>query len=100
MRIIERELCGDDGELRVAVKPFQTVRRKKFFWIPIANLAGATNAENARIEACDATNAALFRENSVPKTIDADADACDGTDTGDDCASLVHAATLFALAST
>ena len=100
LRIVKCELCRYDGELRVAVKPFQTVRRKKLFWIPSANFASATNAENVWIEACDTSNAAPFRQDSVPKIIDAHADACDGTDTGDDRASPVHAATSFGRAST
>src|SRR5207253_7210148 len=77
LRIVKRKLGGYDGELGVAVKPFQTLRRKKLFWVPIANLASATNTENARIEARDASNAAPFCQNSVPETIDPDADACD-----------------------
>src|SRR5439155_17449251 len=100
LRVIQRELCRYYCELRVAIKPFQTLRRKKTFWFPTANLAGATNAENAWIEARDAPNAALFRKDSVPKIIDADANACDGTDARDDRAPPVHAATLFTLAST
>src|SRR6202030_3569418 len=55
--IVERELCGSDCELRVAVDPFQSVRLKKLFWIPIRNLAGTTHAENGRVEASDAANA-------------------------------------------
>jgi hypothetical protein len=58
--IVEREFCGYDGKLRVAVEPFQSVRLKKLFWIPIANLAGATHAKNGRVEASDAANAAPF----------------------------------------
>src|SRR5437773_11612524 len=99
LRIIKRQLRRYDGELRVAVKSLQTLRRKKFFWIPIANLASATNTENTRIEACDAPNATPFRENSVLEMIDAGADACDRPDTGDDRASSAHAVTLSALAS-
>src|SRR5207249_430514 len=100
LRILERELCCHDGKLCVSVEALQTLRRKKFFRIPIANLASATNAENTRIEACDAPNATPFRENSVPEMIDAGADACDRPDTGDDRASSAHAVTLSALAYT
>jgi hypothetical protein len=99
MCVIQRELCRDDSELCVTVEPLQALRRKKLFCIPIADLTGATNAENARIEACDGPNAALFRENAIPEMIDADADARDWTDAGDDCASSIHATTLFDLAS-
>src|SRR6266480_1289958 len=99
-RIVQRKLCGHDSELGIAIKPFQSMRRKKLFRIPIANLAGTTHTENTRIESCDARNAALFRKDSVPKIIDAGADACDGADARDDRAPPVHAATLSALAST
>src|SRR5438309_1599314 len=71
-RVVQRELGGHDSELGIAIKPFQSVRRKKLFRIPIANLAGTTHTENTRIESCDARN---------------------------DRAPLVHAATLFTLAS-
>src|SRR6266404_2863314 len=109
-RVFECELCGYDCELRVAVEAFQSVRLKKLFRIPIANLAGTTHAENARVEASDAANAAPFGQDTVPKTIDAGADACDGADTSDDRASpslphsslwrrRAHAVTLFVLAS-
>src|SRR5207245_10192805 len=76
-RIVKCERCRYGGELRVAVKPFETVQRKKLFWSPSANFASATNAENVWIEACDTSNAAPFRQDSVPKIIDAHADACD-----------------------
>src|SRR5947207_15986994 len=99
MRVLQRELGRYDSELRVAIEPLQSVRRKKLFRIPIANLAGTTHTENTRIESCDARNAALFRKDSVPKIIDAGADACDGADARDDRAPPVHAATLSALAS-
>src|SRR5438093_12974791 len=100
LRIIKRQLRRYDGELRVAVKSFQTLRRKKFLWIPIANLASATNRENTLIEACDAPNATPFRENSVPEMIYADADACDRPDTDEYCASSAHEGPFGAFAST
>src|SRR2546429_4748192 len=100
VRVVQRELCRYDGELRVAVEALQTVRWKKLFRIPIANLAGTTHSEHTWIKTCDTVNAALFRQNPVPKRIDARADACNGPDTGDDRASSAHAVTLFALAST
>src|SRR3989442_3409719 len=50
-RVFECELCGYDCELRVAIEPFQSVRLKKLFWIPIRNLTGATHAENGWVEA-------------------------------------------------
>src|SRR5262249_7892594 len=99
MRVLQRQLGRYDSELRVAIEPFQTLRRKKLFRIPIANLASATHTENTRIEACNAGDTASFRQDSVPKIIDAGADACDGTDTSDDGASSLHAVTLSALAS-
>src|SRR6266480_2223491 len=99
-RIAERQLRRCDGKLRIAVEPFQTVRRKEFFRIPIVNLARATNLEGARIEACDALNTALLGENSVPKVFAPMSDASDWTDPGDDNASSAHAVTLFAFSST
>src|SRR4029077_2087663 len=100
MRVVQRELGRYNSELRVAIEPLQSVRRKKLFRIPIANLAGTTHTENTRIESCDARNAALFRKDSIPKIIDAGADACDGTDARDDRTSLFHAVTLVAAVST
>src|SRR2546425_3136246 len=82
-RIVECELCRCDGELRIAVEPFQTVRRKEFFRIPIVNLAGATNLEGARIEACDALDATLLGQNPVPKIFASMSDASDRPDPGD-----------------
>src|SRR5437588_10589190 len=100
MRVVQRKLCGHDSELGIAIKPFQSVRRKKLFRIPIANLAGTTHTENTRIEACNAGDTASFCRDSVPKILDAGADACDGTNTSDDGASLFHAVTSVAAAST
>src|SRR5438552_14822596 len=99
-RVFERELCRYDRELSVAVEPLQTVRREELFRIPIANLAGATHPEHAWIKTCDAVNAALFRQNAVPKRIDSGPDASNRANTGDDRSSSIHAVTLFALAST
>src|SRR5205807_9127730 len=79
-RVFERELCRYDRELSVAVEPLQTVRREELFRIPIANLAGARHAENARIETCDAVDATSFGQYPLTKTIRAGADAGDGTD--------------------
>src|SRR5207253_10592681 len=79
-RIVQRKLCGHDSELGIAIKPFQSMRRKKLFRIPIANLAGTTNTENTRIETCDASNTALLRKYSDPIIIYTGADACNGDD--------------------
>src|SRR4029077_17336729 len=98
--VLEREFRRYDGELRVGVEPFQTLLCEKLFRIPLGNFAGTTDTKNARVEACDTPNAAPFRQNSVPKIIDADADACDRTDTSDDRAPSAHAVTLFACLST
>src|SRR5207249_1520901 len=61
LRVLQRELGRYDSELRVAIEPLQSVRRKKLFRIPIANLAGTTHTENTRIEGCNAGNTASFR---------------------------------------
>src|SRR6266404_3144660 len=100
MRIIQRELCRDDGELRVAIKPFQTVRRKILFRIPIGKLTGATDVEHARIKTRDVSDAALFRQNSVPKILASMSYAGDWPNSGDNSASSVHTAIRFAPSST
>src|SRR5882762_4165112 len=76
------------------------MRRKKFFRVPIFDQSGDANAEPAHVEIVDRTNAGLFGANAVPKTFDAFPDASDRTETGDDNASLAHAITVFACAST
>src|SRR5438128_7666231 len=48
--VIERELSGGNGELRVAIQSLQTVRREKFFRCPIANFAGTVRIKNGGIE--------------------------------------------------
>src|SRR5439155_2870552 len=100
LRVIEGELRRCDGELRIAIEPFQTVRREKCLRIPIANLTCTPHAESAGIEACDAVDTALLGENSVPKILASMSDASDRTDSGDNDTSSAHALTLFALAST
>ena len=71
-----------------------------FFRVPIVNFAGATHMEYTRVETGDAVDATFFRQDSVPEILNAGADACDWTNTGNDRASSPHAVTLFALAST
>ena len=44
--------------------------------------------EHARIEAGDAVDATLFRQDSVPEILDTGPDACDRADTCNDCASF------------
>src|SRR5437667_1997055 len=59
-RIVKRQLSRCDRELRIAVEPLQTMRCKEFFRIPIVNLAGATHAKGARVEARDAADSAFL----------------------------------------
>jgi hypothetical protein len=110
-RILQRELRRDDGELRVAIKPFQPLRRKKLLRVPIANFTGTSHTKHAGIKARDAADPASFRHDSIPKPIETDADARNRTDTSNDRASpglprrslwrrRTHAVTLFAFAST
>src|SRR5581483_1278124 len=87
-RIIERHLRRRDGELRVTIEPLQTMRRKKFFRIPIRNLAAAMRVEDRRIETGDALDAASFRAQPAPEIFHAFADAGDRTDAGDDGATF------------
>jgi hypothetical protein len=98
--VVERQLRRRDGKLRVAVESLQTVRRKEFFWVPVANLAGAAHMKRARVEARDAANAALLSKNSVPKVFASSPDASNGPDPSDDRASSAHAVTLLAIVST
>src|SRR5437764_1205134 len=56
-RVLQRELCRHNCELSVTIEPFQALRRKVVFGIPIANLAGASHMEHSRIETCDAADA-------------------------------------------
>src|SRR6266480_930227 len=120
-RILQRELRRDDGELRVTIKPFQPLRRKKLLGIPIANFTGTSHPKHGGIKTRDAADPAAFRHDSIPKPIETDADAGNRTDTSDDRASpglprrlvrrsvgeggslwrrRAHAVTLFAFAST
>src|SRR5438093_5954881 len=110
-RILQRELRRDDSELRVTIKPFQPLRRKKLFGIPIANFTGTSHPKHAGIKTRDAADPGPFRHDSIPKPIETDADAGNRTDTSDDRASPglprrslwrtgVHTVTLFAFAST
>jgi hypothetical protein len=93
--VIECEFCRRNGELRVTVESFQSMRRKKLFRIPVIRLAGNPNAERADIETLDPTNAGFFGQDSTPKAVNAFADASDWAKTGDDNASSFHAVTLF-----
>ena len=94
--VIECEFCRGNGELRVAIEPLQTVRWKKFFRIPIANLAGAAYIEGASVETRNLSDASFLGENSVPKSINAFADAGDRTNSGNDDTPSTHAVTGLA----
>ncbi len=72
---------------------------KKFFRIPVADLAGDAHSEPAHIKTGDWPDAGFLGENAFPKTIDAFADASDWTEAGDDNACSIHAVTLFVRAS-
>jgi hypothetical protein len=100
VRVIERQLCRYDRELRVAIESFQPVRRKKHLWVPVTNLASRAHAEDAGIETCDAINTAFFRQNCVPKILAPVSDAGDWANASDNSASVAHAMTLFVFAST
>jgi hypothetical protein len=100
LSIIECQLCRYDCELRVAVESLQTVRRKKFLWIPITYFAGRANAEDAGIKTCNAADATFFRQNCIPKILASVSYAGNWPNSSDNSASLVHAVTLFVFAST
>ncbi len=99
-RVVEGHLGRRDRELRIAIQALQSVRGKKFFRTPIGNFAAAMRVESAGIESRDAIDAALFRADAVPKSVDALTDTSDRADAGDDCAPSTHAATRLSLAST
>src|SRR6266576_7107235 len=99
-RVLQRELCRHDCELSVTIEPFQAVRCKVVFGIPITNFARASHVEHARIEACDAANTTSFRQDSVPEILNTRTDARNRPDTCDDRASPAHTVTLSALVST
>src|SRR5207302_8967054 len=94
------ELGRRDGKLGVAIESLQSMRRKKLFRVPVVNLSDHANAESARFEIVDPTNAGFLGANPVPKTFNAFADTSDRTETGNDNASPFHAVTFFARAST
>src|SRR5438876_10243819 len=98
--IVKSELRRGHRELRVTIKPLETLRRKKLLRVPVGNFSSTRNLKRLRIKSGNASDSALLRQNAVPKTIDAVANACNRTDAGDDRASSAHAVALFALAST
>src|SRR6266480_3843725 len=99
-RVVEREFRRRDRKLSVTIKPFQTMRREKFFRVPIINLTRHSNTEPAHVKTRDRANAGFLGEKSFPKPIDAFANAGDRAKAGDDNASSTHAATRLAFAST
>src|ERR1700694_3032540 len=98
--VIERELGRSHGELRVPIKPLQTLRRKKFFRIPVRDFSGAADLERLGVKAGNAGDPGLLGKDAVPKVFPSVPDAGDGTDPGDDCAPSTHAVILFARVST
>ena len=100
--VIERQLRRSDGKLRVTIEPLQTMAAEK---IPPGSNREISPPQcalgNAPVsKARNPADAAFLRANAIPKTIDAFADAGDGTDACDDGAPSGHAVTLFARAST
>jgi hypothetical protein len=98
--VIERELGRSHRKLRIPIEPLQTLWRKEFLRIPVADFSGATHLERLRIKSGNAANPSLLGKDAVPKVFPSMPDASDGTNSGDDCAPSTHAATLFACAST
>src|SRR5438270_2007165 len=89
--IIERHFRRGDGKLRVAIEPFQTMRRKVILGDPIQNLTGAMRVELGGIKARYGADPAFLRAQSAPEIFATDPDASDGTDAGDNCATFRHA---------
>src|ERR1700720_2405054 len=98
--IIECEFGGRDGKLRVTIEPFETMRRKKFFRIPIANFTPAAHMERIDVKAGNPADAALLGKDRFPEVLPPMPDAGDWADAGDDRAPSAHAATWFPLVST
>src|SRR5437660_6559113 len=98
--VIERELGRSHGELRVTIKPLQTLRGKEFFRIPIADFAGATHLKRLGVEAGNAGDPGLLGKVAIPEMFPSVTYAGDWSDTGDDCGPSTPAATLFVGAST
>src|SRR2546423_15708287 len=73
--VIERHFCLGDGELRVAIEAFQTMRRKMIFRNPIDDLASAMSVELRSVEARDRPDATLLGAQAAPEIFAADPDA-------------------------
>src|SRR5438270_11347127 len=89
--VIERHFRRGDGKLRVAIEPFQTMRRKVILGDPIQNLTGAMRVELRGIEARNPADPAFLRAQSAPEIFAPDPDGGDGAEAGDDCATLRNA---------
>src|SRR4029077_18706070 len=74
-RILQLELRRDDGELRVTIKPFQPLWRKKLLGIPIANFTRTSHPKHAGIKTRDAADRAALRYDSIPQRIEHEDDA-------------------------
>ena len=87
--VVERELGRGDGKLRVAIEPFQPMRRKKFFRNPDRNLRRAMRVEDRAVETSSTRRTPLFsarkpfQNSSRPMPI-----AGDRAEAGDDGASF------------
>src|SRR5439155_11631705 len=99
-RIVKSELRRGHRELRVTIKPLETLRREKLLRVPVGNFGGATHLEWLRIKSGNTGDPTFLSKNSVPNTIDAAANACDRSDAGDDRASSSYSVGHYAIAST
>src|SRR4051794_6925283 len=82
--VVECHFRGGDGELRVTVEPFQTMRRKMVFGDPVDDLSGAMSVELRCVKTRDCADTALLRAEAAPEIFAAGTDAGDRTDSGND----------------
>ena len=97
--VIESELRRRDGELRVTIETFQSMRRKKIFRRPVTNFSSATRVKAARVESRDGNDATFFRANIVPEIFASASDASDRSEPGNDRAPAGAVARMFCRSS-
>src|SRR4051812_24831524 len=91
-RVLEREFGRANGELRVTIETFQSMRWKELFRSPVRDLRRAMRVEDRAIETLYFLNPAFLRAETVPEILAPNADRGNRSEAGDDCASsrLIH----------
>src|SRR5437667_12006840 len=67
--IVKSELRRGHRELRVTIKPLETLRRKKLLRVPVGNFGGATHLERLRIKSGNTGEPTFRSKNYVLKSI-------------------------------